>query len=141
MKWKSFGRIWLWDPTDCSPPGSSVHGISQARILECVATSFSRESSQPSNEAQVSHIVGQLFIICFTRKAQRMWMLYKWTGYERRGGGWVTIAPITHGFQRKECLEHITHVPDKSYEHYKASMGCRRTLQDSLVAMEMRRPQ
>ena len=35
------------DPMDWSPPGSSVHGILQARILEWVATSFSRGSSQP----------------------------------------------------------------------------------------------
>ena len=35
----------LCDPRDCSLPGSSVHGILQARILECVAISFSRESS------------------------------------------------------------------------------------------------
>ena len=35
----------LCNPMDCSPPGSSVHGILQARILECVAISFSRESS------------------------------------------------------------------------------------------------
>ena len=35
----------LCDPMDCSPPGSSVHGISQARILEWVATSFSKFSS------------------------------------------------------------------------------------------------
>ena len=34
-------------PVDCSPPGSSVHGISQARILEWVAISFSRQSSDP----------------------------------------------------------------------------------------------
>ena len=33
----------LWDPMDCSPPGSSVHGISQARILQWVAISFSRD--------------------------------------------------------------------------------------------------
>ena len=33
------------DPMDCSPPGSSVHGILQARILEWVAISFSRGSS------------------------------------------------------------------------------------------------
>ena len=33
------------DPMDCSPPGPSVHGISQARILERVAISFSRGSS------------------------------------------------------------------------------------------------
>ena len=38
----------LWNPMDCSPPGSSVHGISQARILEWVAISFSRESSRPT---------------------------------------------------------------------------------------------
>ena len=37
----------LCDPMDCSPPGSSVHGIIQARILECIAISFSRGSSPP----------------------------------------------------------------------------------------------
>ena len=37
----------LCNPVDCSPPGSSVHGISQARVLEWVAISFSRGSSQP----------------------------------------------------------------------------------------------
>ena len=37
----------LCDPLDCSPPGFSVHGISQARLLEWVAISFSRRSSQP----------------------------------------------------------------------------------------------
>ena len=37
----------LCDPMDCSPPGSSVHGILQARILEWGAISFSRGSSQP----------------------------------------------------------------------------------------------
>ena len=37
----------LCNPVDCSPPGPSIHGISQARILEWVAISFSRESSQP----------------------------------------------------------------------------------------------
>ena len=35
----------LWDPMDCSPPGSSVRGISHARILERVAMPFSRGSS------------------------------------------------------------------------------------------------
>ena len=37
----------LCDPLDCSPPGSSVHGTLQARILERVAIPFSRGSSQP----------------------------------------------------------------------------------------------
>ena len=42
----------LFDPMDCSPPGSSVHGISQARILEWVAISFSRGSSRPRDRTQ-----------------------------------------------------------------------------------------
>ena len=39
------------DPMDCSPPGSSVHGILQARILEWVAISFSSGPSQPRSPA------------------------------------------------------------------------------------------
>ena len=44
----------LCDPVDCGPPGSSIHGIFQARILEWVAISFSRGSSQPKERTQVS---------------------------------------------------------------------------------------
>ena len=40
-------NLTLCDPLDCSLPGSSLHGIFQARILEWVAISFSRRSSQP----------------------------------------------------------------------------------------------
>ena len=43
----------MCDPTDCSPPGSSVYGILQARILECIAIPFSRGSSQPRDQTQV----------------------------------------------------------------------------------------
>ena len=46
----------LCDPTDCSLPGSSVHGISQARILEWVAISFSRGSSWPRDQTRGSCI-------------------------------------------------------------------------------------
>ena len=42
------------EPLDCSPPGSSVHGILQAEILEWVAVPFSRESSQPRDRTWVS---------------------------------------------------------------------------------------
>ena len=52
------------DPVDCSPPGSSVHRISQVRILECVAISFSRGSSQPKNQTCFS---------CIDK-----WILYHW---------------------------------------------------------------
>ena len=44
------------DPMNCSPPGSSVHGILQARTLEWVAISFSRWLSQPRNQTGVSYI-------------------------------------------------------------------------------------
>ena len=46
---------------DCSLPGSSVHGILQARILEWAAISFSRGSSQPRNQTWVSCIAGSFF--------------------------------------------------------------------------------
>ena len=46
----------LCDPMDSSPPGSSVHGISQARILGLVATFYSKVSSWPRDLTQVSCI-------------------------------------------------------------------------------------
>ena len=46
----------LCDPMDCSPSGSSVHGISQARILEWVDISSSRGSSQPRDQTHISYI-------------------------------------------------------------------------------------
>ena len=60
---KSLSHGWLiCGPMDCSPPGSSVHGISQARILQWVAILFSRGSSQPRN---------QTWVFCIGR-----WILY-----------------------------------------------------------------
>ena len=59
----------LCDPMDYSPPGSSAHGIAQARILECIAISSSRESSQPRHQTQISYIVGRFFIVWATREA------------------------------------------------------------------------
>ena len=49
------------DLVDCSPPGSSIHGIFQARTQEWVAIAFSRGSSWPRNRTQVSCIVGRFF--------------------------------------------------------------------------------
>ena len=51
----------LCDPTDCRQPGSSVHGILLARVLEWVSISFSRGSSQPRDRTCVSHIAGRCF--------------------------------------------------------------------------------
>ena len=58
----------LWDSMDCSLPGLSVHGISQARILEWVATSSSRGSSQPRDQICVSCVSGT-----------ERWILYQGT--------------------------------------------------------------
>ena len=63
----------LCDPMDCSLPGSSIHGIFQARILEWVVISFSRRSPQPRDWTWVSCIVGR----CFTIWAKQS--LEKWT--------------------------------------------------------------
>ena len=51
-----YAQSWLTlcDPLDCSPPGSSLHGIFQARILEWVSISFSRDSSQSRDQTHVS---------------------------------------------------------------------------------------
>ena len=51
----------LCNPMNCSLPGSSVHGIFQAGILEWVAISFSRGSSQPRDQTWVSHIASRFF--------------------------------------------------------------------------------
>ena len=55
---------------DCSLPGSSVHGILQARVLEWVAISFSRGSSRPRDRTQVSCIAGRFFTNWANREAR-----------------------------------------------------------------------
>ena len=65
---KRNGRKWsvvsLCDPMDSSPPGSSVHGIFQARILEWDAISFSRRSSRPRDRTHISCIVRWIHYHC-----------------------------------------------------------------------------
>ena len=56
------------DLTDCSPPGFSVRGTFQARILEWVAISFSRRSSLPRDWTPGSRIVGRRFTVWATRR-------------------------------------------------------------------------
>ena len=72
----------LCDPMD----SSSVHGILQARILEWLAFPFSRGSSQPRDQTQVSHIAGRFFTSWATREAHSekhcyIFFLVKTTGY------------------------------------------------------------
>ena len=61
--------LMLCNPVDCSPPGASVHGTSQARILGWVAIPFSRGSSWPRDRTQVPCIAGRFFTIWATREA------------------------------------------------------------------------
>ena len=53
----------VFDSMNCSPPGSSVHGILQARILEWVAIPFSMGSSRPWDQTQISCISGRFFTV------------------------------------------------------------------------------
>ena len=77
-----------WDPVDYSPPGSSVHGISQARILEWVSMSFIRRSSQPRDRTHVS---------CIGR-----WILYHWVTWEVQlhCGFYTLYNPVIYGFRQ-----------------------------------------
>ena len=59
----------LWGPMDYRSPGSSVHGILQARILECVSTTVPRRSSWPRDRTWVSHIAGRFFTVWTTKEA------------------------------------------------------------------------
>ena len=62
----------LCDSMDCSLPGSSIHGILQARILEWVAIPFSRGLPQPRDWTQVSCIAGKFFTFWATRDAPQV---------------------------------------------------------------------
>ena len=84
---QSVSPVWLCDPMDCSPPGSSVCGIFLARILEWVAISSSREFSWPRDQPP------QL-LNC-------RWILYQGV----TGGGGEPINQWYFNLQRKNGLE------------------------------------
>ena len=60
-------------PTLCNPMDYTVHGILQAKILEWVAVPFSKGSSQPRDQTQVSRIAGRFFTSWDTKEAQEHW--------------------------------------------------------------------
>ena len=70
VKWSEVAQLCptLCNPMDCSLPYSSIHGVFQARVLEWVAISFSRGSSQPRDQTWVSRIVVRCFTIWATRE-------------------------------------------------------------------------
>ena len=85
----------FWYPIDCSPPASSVHGISQAGILEWVAFSFSRGSSQLRDQTCIS-CIGRRFttgppgsLICCISHI----FMYRYTIFLRISYGHIAFSP------------------------------------------------
>ena len=91
----------LCDPTDCSSPGSSVHGIFQAWILEWVFVSLSRGSSWPRDRTWVSRVVDRRFTVWATREAHnRMYKPYKFF-----------FLPLKNPFPFKKSKENLVLLP------------------------------
>ena len=85
-KWKVLVAqlcLTLCDPMNCNQPGSSVHGILQARILEWVDIPFSRRSSWPRDWTQVSCIAGGFFTIWATREAQHSKIMFNFLKFSK----------------------------------------------------------
>ena len=96
VKWSEVAQSCptLCDPIDCSLAGSSVHGIFQAIVLEWIAISFSRGSSQPKAWTRVSRIVDRRFTVWATREVLaavnmvlRIWdlFIYVWINNTSKG--------------------------------------------------------
>ena len=76
-RWRSFSHVWLFaTPWTVACQAPLPMGILQARILEWVAVSSSKGSSQCRDQTQVSHIAGRFFTIWVTREAQEYWSGY-----------------------------------------------------------------
>ena len=92
----------LCGPMNCSPPGSSVHGIFLARILEWIAISFSRGSSWPRDQTQVSHIAGRFFTVwVINKKTVQKNLLRTWVSRLKgpsnaQKKGWKESHPVRH---------------------------------------------
>ena len=120
----------LCDPMDCSLPGSSVHGILKARILEWVAIPFSRGSSWPRDQTQVSCIAGRCFTIWATREAHqcKRLMLNLWIGKIPRDNNnkqqrqWRSLTHFRtiHKQILKVCSLRVFHLRTKSCIEYSA---------------------
>ena len=111
---------------DCKPPGSSVHGISQARILEWIGVSFSRESSQPRDwnwvscllhcrqvlywlsyhgiPAELSKILKDDAVKVLCSICQQIWKTQPWPRDWKRS----VFIPIPKKGNAKECLNYCT---------------------------------
>ena len=118
----------LCDPMDCSLPGSSLHGILQARVLEWVAISFFRRSSQPRDRTQVFHIPGRRLNLWATREAQRKsvlninWKDWCWSWNSNTLATWS--EELTH-WKRPWCWERLRaggEVDNRGWNDWMASL-------------------
>ena len=113
---------------DCSLPGSSICGILQARILEWVATSFSRRSSQPRDWTWVSHIAGRCFTIWASREAQ--WSRY--SAYTLYVFLWLSFLLFTaksnffsYSINNPKLLDFTSAFPHSPAPHWKVQRSWR----------------
>ena len=125
----------LCNPKECSPPGSSIHGILQARVLEWVAIPFSRGSSLPRDWTRVFCIVGRFFTVWDTREAPN---LVKMISCSIQGSAmeyvgncsllscgqlfatpWTVAiqAPLSMGFSGQECWSGLPCPPPGDLSH------------------------
>ena len=107
----------FYNPMDCSPPGSSVHGIFQARILEWVAISFSRGSSQVKARKGLLHCRQILYhwatggtYACVLSRFSHVWLFAtSWTIAHQ--------SPQSMGFSRQEYLSGLPCPPPGDLPH------------------------
>ena len=104
MWWWWFSRQVVSDscnPMDCSPPGSSVHGVLQARTLTLVAIPFSRGSSGHRNQTRVSCTAGRRFTSWALREAHLWWSVIVSPSWP---GQW--LKPDLHPLRVTDCRPH-----------------------------------
>ena len=93
----------LYDPIDCSLPGSSVHEIFQARILEWVAISYSRGSSWPKDQTHIS------CISCISRRILYHWAIWEAPFFVSEDARIWGLR--NHSFERNMCWNYLGLVP------------------------------
>ena len=86
----------LYNSMDCSSPGSFVHGILQARILEWIAVPFSKGSSPPRDQTQLSCLAGRFFSIRATREATAV--SPRSSQQTSLAAGKISFSPVVKGF-------------------------------------------
>ena len=118
------------DPMDCSPPGSSIHGIFHARILEWITIPFSRGSSRLRDQTWVPRIAGKFFTIWATRKPKEdlvehfSWHDYKpWLCFWH----WIILGVIFR--DSTSCHKHLCDVKKRQRNsvvcQYKNFLHCK----------------